>query len=92
MTSPEKFFLFSSTLNTDAPSKTEKTKVLASTINHLFISRHTQNTKRPHQGITSSPEEKTHPARMVTGLRLYEKARPKKWVEQSSSPKEQTRG
>jgi hypothetical protein len=79
MTLPKKFFLFSSTLNTAAPSKTEKTKVLASTINRLSISRHTQNTKQPHQGITSSPEDKTHPTRMITGLRLYGKVRPKKW-------------
>jgi hypothetical protein len=61
MTSPEKFFLFSPTLNTDSPSKTAKTKVLASIINRLSISRHTQNTKHPRQGITSSLEEKNPP-------------------------------
>jgi hypothetical protein len=38
-TSPKKPFLFSSTCNTDAPSKTESTKDFYSTKNLLSISR-----------------------------------------------------
>jgi hypothetical protein len=41
MTTPRKFFLFSSTLNVDVPPKTEKVKDFDSTMKFLSISRHT---------------------------------------------------
>jgi hypothetical protein len=57
MTTPRKFFLFSSTLSADAPTKVEKAKDFDSTKNFLSISQHPRSTNDQAKPKITSPEK-----------------------------------
>jgi hypothetical protein len=67
MTTPTNFFLFSSTLSADAPTKTEKAKDFDSTKNFLSISQHPRSTgDQGKPKITSPKKEPPKPKSTLT--------------------------
>jgi hypothetical protein len=86
MTTPRKFFLFSSTLSADIPAKTEKAKDFDSTKNFLSISQHPWSTDDQAKPKITSPEKE--PPKPKSTLTDSHPNRPAKWKLENRSTKE----